>query len=78
MNKFLYLTLVAFITLIAFISESESTLPQPKAPNFQYYERPKYRYPYYDEHGRGKLLYGYGDEKELYQYSTYNTLEGIH
>lgn len=39
--------------------------------------RPKYRYPYYDEHGRGKLLYGYGGP-ELFQYKSYSPLEGIH
>ncbi|XP_060529503.1 uncharacterized protein LOC132703946 [Cylas formicarius] len=50
---------------------------QPKAPNFQYFERPKYRYPYYDENGNGKLLYGYGDDK-LYQYKVFTPLEGIH
>ncbi|KAK6630573.1 hypothetical protein RUM43_014558, partial [Polyplax serrata] len=50
---------------------------QPKAPNFQYFERPKYRYPYYDTKGRGKLLYGYGGA-ELYQYKSYSPLEGIH
>ncbi|XP_037035179.1 uncharacterized protein LOC119073677 [Bradysia coprophila] len=50
---------------------------QPRAPNFQYFERPKYRYPYYDENGRGKLLYGYGGP-ELYQYKSYSPLEGIH
>ncbi|KAL3286268.1 hypothetical protein HHI36_000777 [Cryptolaemus montrouzieri] len=50
---------------------------QPRAPNFQYFERPKYRYPYYDENGVGKLLYGYGDEK-LYQYKSFTPLEGIH
>ncbi|VEN43332.1 unnamed protein product [Callosobruchus maculatus] len=50
---------------------------QPKAPNFQYFERPKYRYPYYDENGVGRLLYGYGDDK-LYQYKVFSPLEGIH
>jgi len=50
---------------------------QPRAPNFQYFERPKYRYPYYDENGKGKLLYGYGGP-ELYQYKSYSPLEGIH
>ncbi|CAG9764877.1 unnamed protein product [Ceutorhynchus assimilis] len=50
---------------------------QPKAPNFQYFERPKYRYPYYDENGNGRLLYGYGDDK-LYQYKVFTPLEGIH
>ncbi|KAK5648955.1 hypothetical protein RI129_003847 [Pyrocoelia pectoralis] len=49
----------------------------PKAPHFQYFERPKYRYPYYDENGVGRLLYGYGDDK-LYQYKTFTPLEGIH
>ncbi|KAL0279656.1 UNVERIFIED_CONTAM: hypothetical protein PYX00_001162 [Menopon gallinae] len=50
---------------------------QPRAPNFQYFERPKYRYPYYDANGRGKLLYGYGGS-DLYQYKSYSPLEGIH
>lgn len=39
--------------------------------------RPKYRYPYYDENGVGRLLYGYGDDK-LYQYKVFTPLEGIH
>ncbi|XP_014361525.2 uncharacterized protein LOC106713276 [Papilio machaon] len=56
---------------------SESSVPQPRAPNFQYFERPKYRYPYYDENGKGKLLYGYGGP-DLYQYKSYSPLEGIH
>ncbi|XP_073993835.1 uncharacterized protein [Rhodnius prolixus] len=50
---------------------------QPKAPNFQYFERPKYRYPYYDENGRGRLLYGYGGD-QLYEYTKYSPLEGVH
>ncbi|XP_011643422.1 uncharacterized protein LOC105431129 [Pogonomyrmex barbatus] len=61
----------------ALIDESKATLAEPKAPNFQYFERPKYRYPYYDENGRGKILYGYGGP-ELYQYKTFSILEGIH
>ncbi|XP_063226070.1 uncharacterized protein LOC134532930 isoform X1 [Bacillus rossius redtenbacheri] len=55
---------------------ADSTLT-PRAPNFQYFERPKYRYPYYDEHGRGKLLYGYGGP-QLYKYTAYSPLEGVH
>lgn len=39
--------------------------------------RPKYRYPYYDLNGKGKLLYGYGGP-ELYQYRSYTPIEGIH
>lgn len=39
--------------------------------------RPKYRYPYYDVNGKGKLLYGYGGP-ELYQYKSYSPIEGIH
>ncbi|XP_063226071.1 uncharacterized protein LOC134532930 isoform X2 [Bacillus rossius redtenbacheri] len=39
--------------------------------------KPKYRYPYYDEHGRGKLLYGYGGP-QLYKYTAYSPLEGVH
>jgi hypothetical protein len=42
-----------------------------------FFLRPKYRYPYYDENGRGRLLYGYGGP-ELYQYKSYSPLEGIH
>ncbi|KOC61581.1 hypothetical protein WH47_06283, partial [Habropoda laboriosa] len=67
--------IVAF--LLGLIAEIAATIAQPKAPNFQYFERPKYRYPYYDENGRGKLLYGYGGP-DLYQYKTYSALEGIH
>ncbi|XP_017072695.1 uncharacterized protein LOC108108952 isoform X1 [Drosophila eugracilis] len=63
--------------ILAFMAHTSLATVQPKAPNFQYFERPKYRYPYYDEHGRGKLLYGYGGP-ELYQYKTYTPLEGIH
>ncbi|XP_076621473.1 uncharacterized protein LOC143341937 [Colletes latitarsis] len=75
-------TVVISVTLIivfflGLITESAATIAQPKAPNFQYFERPKYRYPYYDENGRGKLLYGYGGP-DLYQYKTYSALEGIH
>ncbi|CAH2242212.1 jg25145 [Pararge aegeria aegeria] len=56
--KFLIFTLVVILSMLI---TAESTVPQPRAPNFQYFERPKYRYPYYDENGKGKLLYGYGD-----------------
>lgn len=45
--------------------------------NCYLFSRPKYRYPYYDENGVGRLLYGYGDEK-LYQYKVFSPLEGIH
>ncbi|XP_049963950.1 uncharacterized protein LOC126484468 isoform X1 [Schistocerca serialis cubense] len=66
---------VAVLSLTLF-TLVETTL-QPRAPNFQYFERPKYRYPYYDEQGRGRLLYGYGGS-DLYQYKAYSPLEGIH
>ncbi|XP_053676074.1 uncharacterized protein LOC128726297 [Anopheles nili] len=69
---FTILALVLFVLM----PNVESTL-QPKAPNFQYFERPKYRYPYYDENGKGKLLYGYGGP-ELYQYKSFSPLDGIH
>ncbi|XP_043288711.1 uncharacterized protein [Venturia canescens] len=72
-----YVLAIAYICLACLIGETESTIAEPKAPNFQYFERPKYRYPYYDENGRGRLLYGYGGP-ELYQYKTYSPLEGIH
>uniref|UniRef100_A0A182JQA6 Uncharacterized protein n=1 Tax=Anopheles christyi TaxID=43041 RepID=A0A182JQA6_9DIPT len=64
------------LMLLVLLPSAESTL-QPKAPNFQYFERPKYRYPYYDENGKGKLLYGYGGP-ELYQYKSFSPLDGIH
>jgi hypothetical protein len=41
------------------------------------FSRPKYRYPYYDINGKGKLLYGYGGP-ELFQYKSYSPIEGIH
>ncbi|XP_063992857.1 uncharacterized protein LOC135170735 isoform X2 [Diachasmimorpha longicaudata] len=66
-----------FVMMMAVVPGYMATIAEPKAPNFQYFERPKYRYPYYDENGRGRLLYGYGGP-ELYQYRTYSALEGIH
>nr|CAD7258662.1 unnamed protein product [Timema shepardi] len=69
-------SLLAVMVLLVTVPDSDATL-SPRAPNFQYFERPKYRYPYYDESGRGKLLYGYGG-KELFQYRSYSPLEGIH
>ncbi|CAK9833819.1 hypothetical protein ANTRET_LOCUS10445 [Anthophora retusa] len=82
MSRHAFRTTMIFATIIAafllgLIAETAATIAQPKAPNFQYFERPKYRYPYYDENGRGKLLYGYGGP-DLYQYKTYSALEGIH
>ena len=46
----------------------------PVIPN-TYYDIPKHRYPYYDENGTGRLLYGYGGEK-LYKYTVFKPLEG--
>ncbi|XP_011311176.1 uncharacterized protein [Fopius arisanus] len=69
--------LFIFSMMMAALPENSATIAEPKAPNFQYFERPKYRYPYYDENGRGRLLYGYGGP-DLYQYRTYSALEGIH
>jgi len=39
--------------------------------------RPRLRYPYYDEYGRGRILYGYGGP-QLFRYTSYNPLEGIY
>ncbi|XP_072742699.1 uncharacterized protein [Anoplolepis gracilipes] len=73
-----WLIMTVFATIFfLLIDGSTAMIPEPKAPNFQYFERPRYRYPYYDENGKGKLLYGYGGP-ELYQYKTYSPLEGIH
>jgi len=44
-------------------------------PN-SYYDVPRYRYPYYDQHGEGKLVYGYGG-RSLYKYSVFRPLEGF-
>ncbi|XP_032590877.1 uncharacterized protein LOC116805071 [Drosophila grimshawi] len=76
MANFNSLLLLLLLPLFLLIVSLDATV-QPRAPNFQYFERPKYRYPYYDENGRGKLLYGYGGP-DLYQYKTYTPLEGIH
>lgn len=46
----------------------------PVIPN-TYYDIPKHRYPYYDENGTGRLLYGYGG-KTLYKYTVFKPLEG--
>ena len=40
-----------------------------------YYDVPKHRYPYYDENGTGRLLYGYGGQN-LYKYTVFKPLEG--
>ncbi|XP_020295979.1 uncharacterized protein LOC109860962 [Pseudomyrmex gracilis] len=80
MKNFPFLLSVTAITAIfsfVLIDRSTAIIPEPKAPNFQYFERPRYRYPYYDENGKGKLLYGYGGP-ELYQYKTFSLLEGIY
>ncbi|KAK9747240.1 hypothetical protein QE152_g5436 [Popillia japonica] len=72
MKAYLYI----LVLLLTFGYFATATIT-PRAPNFQYFERPKYRYPYYDENGIGRLLYGYGDDK-LYQYKQFTPLEGIH
>ncbi|XP_014214133.1 uncharacterized protein LOC106643489 [Copidosoma floridanum] len=72
-----YFTIITFVLLVMQLKPSSSSLTQPKAPNFQYFERPYYRYPYYDNSGKGLLLYGHGGI-QLYKYKTYSTLDGIH
>ena len=42
-----------------------------------YYDIPRHRYPYYDEKGTGRLLYGYGG-RTLYKYSIFKPLEGYY
>ncbi|KAL9916087.1 uncharacterized protein LOC119636728 [Glossina fuscipes] len=76
MIKLGFILLPILVIIVWFLRLTKATV-QPRAPHFQYFERPKYRYPYYDENGRGKLLYGYGGS-DLYQYKTYTPLEGIH
>lgn len=70
-------TILLALASVALVVSAVGATLTPRAPNFQYFERPKYRYPYYDEHGRGRLLYGYGGS-DLYQYKSYSPLEGIH
>ncbi|XP_023935089.2 uncharacterized protein LOC112043759 [Bicyclus anynana] len=77
MEKYWRFFIFTLVVILSMMLAAEATVPQPRAPNFQYFERPKYRYPYYDENGKGKLLYGYGG-KELFQYKSYSPLEGIH
>uniref|UniRef100_A0A182XD56 Uncharacterized protein n=1 Tax=Anopheles quadriannulatus TaxID=34691 RepID=A0A182XD56_ANOQN len=77
MHKCVALCFTILALLLAILLPSAESTLQPKAPNFQYFERPKYRYPYYDENGKGKLLYGYGGP-ELYQYKSFSPLDGIH
>ncbi|KAG5677858.1 hypothetical protein PVAND_007578 [Polypedilum vanderplanki] len=71
------IVLIIMSVFLAFVVYEAAAQVQPRAPNFQYFERPKYRYPYYDANGKGKLLYGYGGP-ELYQYKSYSPIEGIH
>ncbi|XP_055377453.1 uncharacterized protein LOC129609522 [Condylostylus longicornis] len=76
MNKFVFYILIIGIITIIQMNNFVFAL-KPRGQNFQYFERPSYRYPYYDENGRGKLLYGYGGP-DLYTYKAYTPLEGIH
>merc|ERR1712038_469110 len=41
-----------------------------------YYDHPRNRYPYYDQRGVGKNVYGYGGQT-LYKYDTFQPLEGF-
>ncbi|KAK3932586.1 E3 ubiquitin-protein ligase RMA2 [Frankliniella fusca] len=75
-SKRVLIAVLAVTAVVCLAPISEATIT-PRAPNFQYFERPQYRYPYYDQNGRGRLLYGYGGN-ELYQYRVYSPLEGIH
>lgn len=42
---------------------------------YPYYQRPKYRYPFYDHQGKGELLYGYGGP-QLFRYTVFKPVEG--
>ncbi|XP_037802852.1 uncharacterized protein LOC119597364 [Penaeus monodon] len=43
---------------------------------YPYYQRPKYRYPFYDHQGKGELLYGYGGP-QLFRYTVFKPVEGF-
>lgn len=53
---------------------NERIFALPQIP-YPYHQKPSYRYPYYDEKGYGKLLYGYGG-RHLYSYNNFKPLEG--
>ena len=40
-----------------------------------FYDRPKLRFPFYDEKGRGRTIYGFGG-RSLYNYTVFDLLEG--
>ncbi|XP_076053327.1 uncharacterized protein LOC143032435 [Oratosquilla oratoria] len=42
---------------------------------YPYYQRPRYRYPFYDVYGNGELLYGYGGSR-LFRYTVFKPVEG--
>ncbi|KAK4298430.1 hypothetical protein Pmani_029222 [Petrolisthes manimaculis] len=42
---------------------------------YPFYQRPRYRYPFYDHQGNGELLYGYGGRK-LFKYTVFKPVEG--
>lgn len=42
---------------------------------YPYYQKPNYRYPFYDNSGNGELLYGYGGQK-LFRYTVFKPVEG--
>lgn len=42
---------------------------------YPYYQRPRYRYPFYDHEGNGELLYGYGGPR-LFKYTVFKPVEG--
>lgn len=65
------LLLFAVVAALFVCCEAASKIP------FPYYQKPAYRYPYYDSSGKGHLYYGYGDEK-LYTYNKFTPLEGIY
>ncbi|KAG7173169.1 hypothetical protein Hamer_G008704 [Homarus americanus] len=55
-------------------------VPDPKLRKvyeliYPYYQRPRYRYPFYDHEGNGELLYGYGGPR-LYKYTIFKPVEG--
>ncbi|XP_069936385.1 uncharacterized protein [Cherax quadricarinatus] len=43
---------------------------------YPYYQRPRYRYPFYNDEGKGELLYGYGGPR-LFKYTVFKPVEGF-
>ncbi|XP_045125000.1 uncharacterized protein LOC123512623 [Portunus trituberculatus] len=63
-----------------YTSRSPAVVTDPKLRKvyeflYPYYQKPRYRYPFYDGEGNGELLYGYGGPR-LFRYTVFKPVEG--